>query len=219
MQCSICASMWFIMLLHRSSGVHTLKRTRRVINHRAETVWQEMAQGSWLSPAVVPGSAWCGSTSAAAPVSICHTHTHTRWRRRTWGGLIRHLGHSLTALLGVLQGAARRLTKPAVMLDEGGRGGGVRSFWWHQLRLTPAQCPLCHTEIVINTAFSLLAPLRWGPDVFSSFISIYLNLMEEEYHVWGWADFGLVKWEQGSTPCFISLLLFSPVLCFTSADF
>lgn len=89
------------------------------------------------------------------------------------GGVISHFVHSLTALLGVLQGEARRLAEPAVMHDGawwggvGWREGGGCSFWWHQLLLTPAQRPLCHKEIMINRPFSLLAPLRWRRDVFS----------------------------------------------------
>lgn len=49
------------------------------------------------------------------------TETHLRGGG---GGVISHFVHSLTALLGVLQGEARRLAEPAVMHD-GAWWGGV----------------------------------------------------------------------------------------------
>lgn len=93
-----------------------------------------MVHSSCLSPAL--GNSLCPQqhlmlqrVSRCTCLHLSQTRTMTETHLR--GGVISHFVHSLTALLGVLQGEARRLAEPAVMHDGawwgGGRGGC--SFW------------------------------------------------------------------------------------------
>lgn len=154
--------------------IHLAPATRWLILHPAEHVWQQMVQGSLLSYLL------SNSLCPVQPLTLQHdsrctcrhpSHTHKRTERHLRGGwgVVSHFIHSLPALLGVLQGAARRLTEPAVMqlfwaYCGWGLGGG--GFQWHQL-LTPAERPLCHKEIMINTSLSFsLHRLIWSGAVF-----------------------------------------------------
>lgn len=103
MKCAICTSTWFISLLPHA--------------RLSSPCWTRLAADGWGLICSVTAFVLCSpshcSTTAAAPVAI--HHRRTRGRRDTWGGVVSHFIHSLPALLGVLQGAARRLTEPAVM--------------------------------------------------------------------------------------------------------
>lgn len=111
MKCAICASMWFISLLPHAGLSLTLLNMSGSRWFRAHC-WAICS----VTAFVLCSSSHC-STTAAAPVAI--RHTRTRGRRDTWGGVVSHFTHSLPALLGVLQGKARRLTEPA----------GMQLFW------------------------------------------------------------------------------------------
>lgn len=107
MKCAICACMWFISLLPHARLSFTL------LNMFGSRWFRAHCWAICSVTAFVLCSPSYGSTAAAAPVAI--RHRRTRGRRDTWGGVVSNFIHSLAALLGVLQGAARRLTEPAVM--------------------------------------------------------------------------------------------------------
>lgn len=102
----------------RLHGIPLAPATRSLILHPAEHVWQQMVEGSLLSYLL---------RNSLCPVQLlmlqhdsrCTCRHPSQTRKRTEkhlrGGAVSHFIHPLAALLGVLQGAARRLTEPAVM--------------------------------------------------------------------------------------------------------
>lgn len=152
--------------------IHLAPATRSLIRHPAEHVWQQMVQGSLLS--YLLSSSLCPVQPLTLqrywqPLHLSPSVTDAQEDGETpEGGLLVILStrcwHSWVSSRG--SKAINRASRDAVVLSLLWMGGGgVCSFQWHQL-LTPAERPLCHKEIMINTSLSPLAHLKGSCDFF-----------------------------------------------------
>lgn len=151
------ASVWLSVLLYPKSNAHTALIMLEYCAFASE-LFIVLSRHSFLFQSVSStrqkSSRYCTispsgyNTSGAAPASLCHKHR--RLKRDTCG--TRLLVRSLAALVGVLQGAARRLSDPAVMQSfwalswrgEGAAFGCDISCFWRQHSTK---------EIMINSSF------------------------------------------------------------------